>query len=509
MNNLPVPPNATPAAANLLRGPEPDIVMNVAHIILHCAPSMLKPIVCVTAGPNYRRVQNSNMLLLLGDSLFISNPVGLTFSVALHGVPPQRLHTLWERLVIDGFDTARVYPNAGEFLVEAARIVDALDCDTLHPDYIFDPLEVIDKEPPTNVQGLITVNQLVATSWTRELSFRDLSTPRPSLLHPDLHQTHVYGSFSYYTPATYTSLTRDVAGSANRVAMEEFRAQAEQLRISNAAVTALNQGAARAVGMFFTMTASSPETAVYPDLGARDDFARRSADLATRGMLASSNALAFRATIAAQLHLMSAAVPHLLALFVPLPPAALRLQLLDKCRSNPTGDRLPDTFKTTHDLMQLDALVAPRLPAIAAWAATQVAIRPTASQRVDRFLFVLDAEKSAERAASRGNINAGANGGGGGGGGGGTSGGSALGPGSSASSKELAALFNRDPYLPMARAARRLSPRLVPGALTPASPRASSRARPSPSYASSPWASKSTPRRCPRTSSSSPRAHSR
>ena len=75
----------------------------------------------------------------------VSNPVGLTFSVALHGVPPQRLQLLWDRLVIDGFDSARVYANAGEFLVEAARIVDALDADTLHADYIFDPAEVIDR----------------------------------------------------------------------------------------------------------------------------------------------------------------------------------------------------------------------------------------------------------------------------------------------------------------------------------------------------------------------------
>ena len=137
MNFLPVPPNSTPAVAVTLRGAEPEVVMNVAHNLLACVGPTLKPIPCVTSGPAFRRVQNSSLLMLLGDFLFISNTVGLTFSVALHGVPPQRLQLLWDRLVIDGFDSARVYANAGEFLVEAARIVDALDADTLHADYIF------------------------------------------------------------------------------------------------------------------------------------------------------------------------------------------------------------------------------------------------------------------------------------------------------------------------------------------------------------------------------------
>ena len=168
MNYLPVPPGTLPPAAIAMRGAEPEILMNVAHNLLACAGPILKPVPSPAEGAAFRRVQNSNVLALLGDHLFISNPVCLTFSVALHGVPPQRLQLLWDRLVLDGFDTARIYPNAGEFLVEAARVVDSLDPDTLHQDYIFDPIEVIDKEPPVPVVGVLTVGQLIATSWVRD-----------------------------------------------------------------------------------------------------------------------------------------------------------------------------------------------------------------------------------------------------------------------------------------------------------------------------------------------------
>ena len=450
MNFLPVPPGTPLPAATLLRGDEPEIVVNVAHNILACASSVLKPIPCPTAGHGFRRVQNANMLMLLGDSLFISNPVGLTFSVALHGVPPQRLQTLWDRLVTDGFDVARVYANAGEFLVEAARIVDALDYDTLHVDYIFTPAEVMDKEPPNAVVGVITVNQLVAASWTRELTFRDLATPVSSVGHPDLHRLSCYGSFSYFTPGTYTSLGRDTPPSPLRMAMVELRDQAEQLRVGNCAVNAMNQGAARAVGTFFRMTIQPPNLAVYADVGDRDYLARRTADLTTRGMLASSNPLACRATIAAHLHLMSASFGSLLALLTPLPPAATRLPLLDRLFTSSGEHRSTDSFKSLHDLAQLNALVEPRIPTLNDWAATHLAIPPTPLQRIDRFLLVLEGERSAERNAGRG-------GGGGvtgtGTGVGGTSGSSALTPGSSVAAKMLTVMFNERAFILTARAA--------------------------------------------------------
>ena len=193
-------------------------------------------------------------------------------------------------------------------------------------------MEVIDKEPPTAVVGVVTVGQLVTTSWTRELTFRDLATPVASTAHPDLHRLSHYGSFSYFTPGSFTSLGRDTVGTPLRMAMTELRDQAELVHVGNATINGPNQGAARAVGTFFSMTAPTPATSVYPDLGSRDYLARRTADLSTRGMLASTNALAFRATITGHLHLMTAAFGSLLDLLSPLSPR-LRLASLSSIAS--------------------------------------------------------------------------------------------------------------------------------------------------------------------------------
>ena len=79
MNFLPVPPNTDSAAAALaMRGDEPEILLNVAHTLLACAEALLRPIPCVVAGHGFRRVQNSSMLAILGNSLFVANPLGLT-----------------------------------------------------------------------------------------------------------------------------------------------------------------------------------------------------------------------------------------------------------------------------------------------------------------------------------------------------------------------------------------------------------------------------------------------
>ena len=133
MQHVAVPPGTAPGIALQLRGPEPEIVMQIGHPLQTSCPAGLH-LTPVPGFPGFESAANSSILVALGGAIFTTDPNFLASALVEMGILPASLEALLVQLMGDGLDlsTPRVGNTAlTELAFDVSEVVDSLDLNNL------------------------------------------------------------------------------------------------------------------------------------------------------------------------------------------------------------------------------------------------------------------------------------------------------------------------------------------------------------------------------------------
>ena len=252
MDFAPVPPGTAPAAALVMRGPDPDLIFAVGDpfdvslsAALYARPGVLA---------NQKAAPYSRVAGALAGGLYTRDPAVLASCPTAFAIGPARLRAHWLRLTQDGLthDSAL---SLKDFRAEREQVLAGLDHSNLDAAHLVVAADLVATEPPAGGVGG------AGTLYTRSSTFQMLSCEVKD--EPGLWRLVAVGDFIEFGAGLFLTGSRDRQGAPIRLLFEESleRAGAMSLPFATAAQTH-PAGAAAAALQAFSATALPPRWAL-------------------------------------------------------------------------------------------------------------------------------------------------------------------------------------------------------------------------------------------------------